>query len=112
MARFIPKLARHVLVIFPGFVGSLSDDSRHHLGDVDLTEPFVKHHQRLWLWLEGVVVKERLGVDSHVVWVGETFIAPWNAIVCVRLDGVLPVDRVVGVFLFSSKAARISEAIG
>ena len=71
-----------------------------------------EHHQRLWLWLEGVVVKERLGVGSHVVWIGETFIAPWSAIVCVRLGGVLPVDCVVGVFLFSSKAARISKAIG
>ena len=76
VARLVPELAGHVDVVVPGLAACLGDDRGHHLGHVDLPQPLVVHHERLRLGRELRVVEEGLGVDAHVVGVGEALVAP------------------------------------
>ena len=90
VAGFVPELAGHVAVVAPGFAGRLGDDAGHHLGHIDFTDAFVEHHQCLRIGGHGLVVEEDLGVDPHVVGIGETRVAFGNGIVDERLGGKEP----------------------
>ena len=96
----VPELPAHVAVITPGLPLGLVDDPGHHLGNVDLAEPLVQHHQRLRLRVEGRVVQERLGVHPLVVQVDEPLVPSRDAVVNVGRRRVPPGDlnarRLVG----------------
>ena len=89
----VPELAGHVDGVAPGLAGRLGDDAGHHLGHVDFAEALVIHHERLRCGRKRFVVEEGLGVDAHVVGIGEAFVAARGAVVDVRSGGKLPLRR-------------------
>lgn len=93
VARFVPELAGHIAVVVPRFIGGFGDDTGHHFGHIDLADAFVEHHERLGRGRERGIVEEDLGIDPHVVRIGESGVAFWNGIESVGCLRMKPRDQ-------------------